>query len=540
MEGTKRFGVEYSRHTTNLGELQGMITQKNRFMLQLSAAVILISVFPHLLNRQWDVFSGMNASSMGGMDLGMGVADYASRFRVILNILLVIPFALWGSGLMLFLRKASYRGIPILLTLALTFASISIIAGGGGHVELHFSIFMVVAILAYYENISLIIVMTVLFALQHAAGYFVLPEIVFGASSYSFGMVCVHALFLILTAGATILQINSSAHIRRALESDKRHERKRAVQDVVQRLSSASSQIVSSAGQLSAAAAGNTESNHRMVQSMQDIVEGTRSQVIGSTESTLAMQEIATGITRIASFSTEVSSSAQQSAALAEEGNESARRVSEQMDRIQLAVNRSDQMVQTLNERALEISKLLGSIQAISGQTELLALNAAIEASRAGEHGRGFAVVASEVRKLSDQSSKMAGEISELVDTVRQDSMGALRAMDEVQDNVRSGMDITLNAGRSFAQLQVLSKQVADHIQEISATVQEISSGSGQVSAAIGDLSSIASRNENISQQVSSEFKSHASFMDEMQDTARLLHTSSRELEAIMVQIQEE
>ncbi|HWO55002.1 MAG TPA: methyl-accepting chemotaxis protein [Paenibacillus cookii] len=515
-----------------------MITQKNRFMLQLSAAVILLSVFPHLLNGHWDVFTGMNAATMEGM--GMGVMNYTARFRVILNLLLVIPFALWATGLIVFRRKADQRWIPVLNTLALTFASISIIAGGGGHVELHFSIFMVIAILAYYENISLVVLMTVIFALQHAAGYLVIPEIVFGTSSYSFGMVCVHALFLVLTAGATMLQINSSARIRRALESEKQHERKRAVQDVIKRLSSASSQIVGSAGQLSTAAAETAHSNHRMVQSMQDIVEGTQSQVIGSAESTRAMREIAAGITRIASFSTEVSRSAQQSAALAEEGNESARRVSEQMERIQLAVNRSDHRVQTLNDRALEIGKLLETIRAISSQTDLLALNAAIEASRAGEHGRGFAVVASEVRKLSDQSGKMAGEISRLVETVRQDSLDALLSMDEVHESVRSGMDITLSAGRSFEKLQVLSKQVADHIQDISATVQQISSGSGQVSASIGDLSSIASRNEDISRKVSAEFRSHASFLEEMQGTARLLHESSRELEAIMDQMQRE
>jgi len=518
-----------------------MITQKNRFMLQLSAAVVLLSVFPHLLNSYWDELTGMDAGSMGGMKgMGTGIMDYSARFRIILNVLLVIPFVLWASGFILFRQKADQRWLPVLNTLALTFSSISIIAGGGGHVELHFSIFMVIAILAYYENISLVVLMTVIFALQHVAGYLVIPEIVFGTSSYSFGMVCIHALFLVLTAGATALQINSSAQIRRASATEKQHERKRAVQEVIQRLSSASSQIVGSAGQLSTAAAETAQSNDRMVQSMQVIVEGAQSQVDGSAEITRAMQEIAAGITRIASFSTEVSRSAQQSAALGEEGNESARRVSEQMDRIQLAVNRSDHMVHTLNDRAIEISKLLGTIQAISSQTDLLALNAAIEASRAGEHGRGFAVVASEVRKLSDQSGKMAGEISDLLETVRQDSQSALQAMSEVQENVRSGMDITLNAGRSFEKLQVLSKQVADHIQDISATVQQISYGSGQVSASIGDLSSIASRNEDISRKVSSEFRSHASFMNGMQDTARLLHDSSRELEAIMVQMHKE
>ncbi|WP_281888589.1 hypothetical protein [Paenibacillus sp. YYML68] len=71
--------------------------------------------------------------------------------------------------------------------------------------EFHFSIFMVVAAVAYYEQIRLVLLMTVLFAVQHVAGYFLIPQLVFGTSSYSFLMLCIHALFFILTSGATSL-----------------------------------------------------------------------------------------------------------------------------------------------------------------------------------------------------------------------------------------------------------------------------------------------------------------------------------------------
>lgn len=87
-------------------------------------------------------------------------------------------------------------------------------------------------------------------------------------------------------------------------------------------------------------------------------------------------------------------------------------------------------LVKGLEHSSNEIGKVADIIKQVAKQTTLIAVNASIEAARAGEAGRGFAVVANEVRKMADQSSQAATEISHTIASIQNDSV---RASHEVQ-----------------------------------------------------------------------------------------------------------
>jgi len=63
------------------------------------------------------------------------------------------------------------------------------------------------------------------------------------------------------------------------------------------------------------------------------------------------------------------------------------------------------------------IHQFATEINKIAIQTKVLALNTAIEAARSGEKANGLSVIAEQIRNLSDQSDKMASNISNIVET---------------------------------------------------------------------------------------------------------------------------
>ncbi|WP_310229071.1 methyl-accepting chemotaxis protein [Brevibacillus nitrificans] len=128
-----------------------------------------------------------------------------------------------------------------------------------------------------------------------------------------------------------------------------------------------------------------------------------------------------------------------------------------------------------LSKLPLPCRRWLGTDTPISNQTNLLALNAAIEAARAGEAGRGFAVVADEVRKLAEQSSLSAKQITTLIASIQSETEHAVIVMDKSKREVTDGIEKVYEAGHSFERIQSAIEEVAEKIGQVSGATQDIS-----------------------------------------------------------------
>ena len=142
------------------------------------------------------------------------------------------------------------------------------------------------------------------------------------------------------------------------------------------------------------------------------------------------------------------------------------------MNDIRTQIQETSKRIKRLGESSLEIGEIVELISDITEQTNVLALNAAIQAASAGEAGRGFTVVAEEVQRLAERSGEATKQIEAIVKTIQADTQDAVVAMEKSTVGVVEGAKLSDAAGQALAEIQRVSRELAELIGQISAQTQ--------------------------------------------------------------------
>lgn len=138
------------------------------------------------------------------------------------------------------------------------------------------------------------------------------------------------------------------------------------------------------------------------------------------------------------------------------------------MNNIRDQIQETAKRMKRLGESSQEIGEITDLISDITEQTNVLALNAAIQAASAGEAGRGFTVVAEEVQRLAERSADATRQISNLVKAIQADTHDVVAAMERSTQGVVAGAQLSENSGAALADIDRISKELTNLIEQIS------------------------------------------------------------------------
>ena len=244
-----------------------------------------------------------------------------------------------------------------------------------------------------------------------------------------------------------------------------------AVGEIVETVSSASTELEASAGTLTRTAERSRE--------LTTVVAA------ASEEASTNVQSVASATEEMASSINEISRQVQQSARMAADAVDQARKTNDRVGELSKAAGRIGDVVELINT--------------IAGQTNLLALNATIEAARAGEAGRGFAVVASEVKALAEQTAKATGEIGQQITGIQAATQESVGAIKEISSTIEKLSEISSTIAAAVEEQGAATQEISRNVQQAAQGTQQVSSniidvqrGAGETGAASSQLLSAA------------------------------------------------
>ncbi|MBS0486716.1 MAG: type IV pili methyl-accepting chemotaxis transducer N-terminal domain-containing protein [Proteobacteria bacterium] len=224
------------------------------------------------------------------------------------------------------------------------------------------------------------------------------------------------------------------------------------------------------------------------------LAEAAEHQAQQITSASAAINEIAVSIDEVSKNSAESADVAQRSVQIASKGAGIVRQTIAGMDSIRDQIQETSKRIKRLGESSQEIGSIVELINDIAEQTNILALNAAIQAASAGEAGRGFAVVADEVQRLAERASGATRRIETLVQTIQADTNEAVTSMEQTTSEVVNGARLAEDAGTALGEIEQVSNNLADLIQNISEAARQQSAAATNISATMNVIQEITTQ----------------------------------------------
>jgi twitching motility protein PilJ len=261
------------------------------------------------------------------------------------------------------------------------------------------------------------------------------------------------------------------------------------------------------------------QSSNEVEQSTRDLAEFSEKQAEKIQAAIVTIKDLANAIQNIsrhAGMTAEVSNKAKLSA---QEGSLAVKKTNEAMTAIKDNMRGTARTIKRLGESSQEIGNITQIINDIADRTSILALNASIQAAMAGDAGRGFAVVAEEVQRLAERSAGSTKQIETLVSGIQNEITEAAASMERSIEYVVTGTELSDEAFSKLMEIEDVSKQLAETINDISSTAEQKSKDSELIADMMEEVGALTT-------QTTGATKNTVASMERITSTSKRLEQS--------------
>ena len=500
----------------------------NFLMLLLSGVTVLCSIIIFILHQYTGFLLEYRQL--------MGYETLSGNVTTLLYLFMVLPIIFLIISILLYKKNDQHKLMSTFIMLTLTFSSIAIIAAGNGQVEYHFSIFMVVAMIAYLGSSKQVILSTIIFAIHHFAGYILFPQLICGIANYKFSLLMIHVVFLLLTSGVNIILIIN----RQRSESTRKIEQTWHNNELISILRTLNGTIENLQHTSSELSAGSQDSNQATIniqKSIQFLSEAIADQSTGVNKSAQQIVALSSDLTYVKNLAIESRDKSQQVSESAVNGKTLIAKTQSQFEKTQKIVHVLAEKFEIYQSEVSRISTLASSITSISDQTKLLALNASIEAARAGEAGVGFAVVANEVGKLATQSEGTSSEIQGVVSKISVDSEEIIKNIEKVLNELNVSRDYMNKSEETFHVITEESIATTKYLNDSANYTAKVDQSSQTLLEYIQHINQLLKSNEENVYQISATSEEQLASFEKLVNLAKSLERLSQEIDNVSKEI---
>lgn len=330
----------------------------------------------------------------------------------------------------------------------------------------------------------------------------------------------------ILTEGAERLSdgdLSRKVRLRKGMFSDETEDLSNSLNLVVDSLRNlvghirtSSVNVNDSSLALATTAEEMTATAHEVAGSIEQISRGAETQAEMVERASKVIREMAEQIALVAASSNDLSLSAEETTLSARQGEGMTTTALNNLKEVLAKIEENGALIVSFSEQVQKIGTIIDVITGIAQKTNLLALNATIEAARAGEYGHGFAVVAEEVSKLADSTSSSAGEITQLIERTREQSLKVQQSMADSVKSIGAGYEAVDITGSAFK--SIIEKAEAAQVKAISIRdlTEKQTTGAQSLVTAIEEIARVTEDNAASTEEVSAATEEQTASMEEM------------------------